>query len=114
MAPAGIGDDVVASFHVHDGTFHRFKVPAPPLGIETRFVTLNDPEDMRSKLTREQCRPIDYGADIVLSQLLTLFPLSMVSSDGSPLFTGFWLRMSPEAGDEVYQQHWNLETSRRV
>lgn len=109
LAPAGIGDYVVASFHVHGGIFHRFKVLAPPLGIETRFVTWNDPEDIRSRLMRKQCRPIDYGADIVLPQLLT----SMVS-DGFLLFTGLWLRMSPESGDEVYQRCWNLETSRRV
>ncbi|CAP79557.1 O-acetylhomoserine [Penicillium chrysogenum] len=50
MALAGIGDNIVASFHVHGGTLHQFKVLAPQLGIESRFVTSNDPEDFRSKI----------------------------------------------------------------
>lgn len=50
MALAGIGDNVVVSFHVHGGTLHRFKMLAPQLGIETRFITSNDPEDFRSKI----------------------------------------------------------------
>lgn len=48
MALAGVGDNIVATSTVHGGTYHQFKVLAPQLGIECRFVTSNDPEDFRS------------------------------------------------------------------
>ncbi|KAK1139476.1 Homocysteine/cysteine synthase [Aspergillus melleus] len=50
MALAGLGDNIVASSTVHGGTFHQFKVLAPQLGIECRFVSSNDPEDFRAQI----------------------------------------------------------------
>jgi O-acetylhomoserine/O-acetylserine sulfhydrylase len=50
MALAGVGDNIVASSTVHGGTYHQFKVLAPQLGIECRFVASNEPEDFRALL----------------------------------------------------------------
>ncbi|GFF56748.1 hypothetical protein IFM58399_10390 [Aspergillus lentulus] len=43
-------DNIVASSTVHGGTYHQFKVLAPQLGIECRFVASNEPEDFRALL----------------------------------------------------------------
>ncbi|GKZ27570.1 sulfhydrylase-like protein lolC1 [Aspergillus brasiliensis] len=50
MALAGVGDNIVASSTVHGGTYHQFKVLAPQLGIECRFVDSNDPDEFRRRV----------------------------------------------------------------
>ncbi|EEQ90513.2 O-acetylhomoserine (thiol)-lyase [Blastomyces dermatitidis ER-3] len=49
-ALAGTGDNIVSTTNLYGGTYNQFKVLLPRLGITTRFVTGDDPEDLASKI----------------------------------------------------------------
>jgi O-acetylhomoserine (thiol)-lyase len=45
---AKAGDNIIASSYLYGGTFNQFKNLLPRLGIETRFVNGENPEDFRA------------------------------------------------------------------
>ncbi|PGH06025.1 O-acetylhomoserine (thiol)-lyase [Blastomyces parvus] len=49
-ALAGAGDNIVSTTNLYGGTYNQFKVLLPRLGITTRFVTGDDPEELASKI----------------------------------------------------------------
>ncbi len=44
---AGAGDNIVATSFLYGGTYNQLKVTLPRLGIETKFVAGDDPDDFR-------------------------------------------------------------------
>ncbi|REK64355.1 MULTISPECIES: O-acetylhomoserine aminocarboxypropyltransferase/cysteine synthase family protein [Cohnella] len=48
---AGAGDEIVSASTLYGGTFNLFDVTLPKLGIRTRFVNPDDPENFRRAIT---------------------------------------------------------------
>lgn len=44
------GDNIVSTSTLYGGTYNQFKVALPRLGIETKFVSSDDPEDFRQAI----------------------------------------------------------------
>lgn len=61
------GDNIVSSSSLYGGTYNQLKVVFPKLGIHTKFVTSEDPEDFR--------KAIDENTKLIY-----------VESIGNPLF----------------------------
>lgn len=51
------GDHIVSGFSLYAGTFAQLQYSLPNLGIETTFISGNDPEDFR-KAIRENTKAI--------------------------------------------------------
>ncbi|KAL7359629.1 O-acetylhomoserine sulfhydrylase [Histoplasma ohiense] len=49
-ALAAAGDNIVSTTNLYGGTYNQFKILLPRLGITTRFVTGDDPEELASKI----------------------------------------------------------------
>ena len=50
------GDNIICTSHVHGGTHHQFKGFLSRLGIDTKFVVGDDPEDFRTMVDeRTKC-----------------------------------------------------------
>ncbi|OAX82884.1 O-acetylhomoserine (thiol)-lyase [Emergomyces africanus] len=49
-ALAETGDNIVSTTNLYGGTYNQFKILLPRLGITTRFVTGDDPEELASKI----------------------------------------------------------------
>lgn len=47
-ALCGVGDNIVSTSNLYGGTYNQLKVFLPRLGITTKFVTGNNPEDFRN------------------------------------------------------------------
>ena len=50
FALAKSGDNIVATTHVHGGTHHQLKGHLPRLGIETKFVVGDNPNDFKKQI----------------------------------------------------------------
>jgi O-acetylhomoserine (thiol)-lyase len=48
---AGSGDEIVSASTLYGGTYNLFSVTLPRLGIKTRFVNPDDPENFRKAIT---------------------------------------------------------------
>ncbi|KAJ7666570.1 Cys/Met metabolism PLP-dependent enzyme-domain-containing protein [Mycena polygramma] len=42
---AGVGDNIISSSRLYGGTYNQFKITFKRYGVETKFVTSNDPKD---------------------------------------------------------------------
>ncbi|EEH02895.1 O-acetylhomoserine sulfhydrylase [Histoplasma capsulatum G186AR] len=49
-ALAAAGDNIVSTTNLYGGTYNQFKIFLPRLGITTRFVTGDDPDELASKI----------------------------------------------------------------
>lgn len=50
---AGAGDEIVSAFTLYGGTYNLFHVTLPRLGIRTKFVDPDDPENFRRAITEK-------------------------------------------------------------
>ena len=50
FALARSGDNIVATSNIHGGTYHQFKAFLSRLGIKTKFVIGDDPDDIRKMI----------------------------------------------------------------
>ncbi len=66
----GAGDHIVASSLLYGGTYAQLEVTLRKMGIETTFVDPDDIDHFRNTMASPfLCRPIEFGADIVVHSL---------------------------------------------
>lgn len=76
------GDNIVCSTDIYGGTWNLFKNTLGRLGVETRFVNPEDPENF-AKATDDRTRA--YYGETIPNPKLKVFPISEVADIGRPL-----------------------------